>query len=218
MFDRGHLSDQLDAEHRQRLLESVLSGERSAADVEVQTAMRASDQFAHEVIELQRLQATLSQRAAEMREDLEHRDPELEDVVASAVRSRGQAPARVARRWWLCLAAAAILTVVVLAWPRHETPKAPQHLGGEFAVEETADGLGLKFHLSLEPEDVFVVRVFDENGSAVHAPMKVSSSTWVPAAGLVAQWPAVVIVEVEVEAIAEDPGALRRGKLRWQIR
>jgi hypothetical protein len=204
-------------DHRQRLLEAVLSGERSTADPEVQREMRADERFAREVSELQGLQATLSRRAAEVREDLAHRAPELEDVVASALRARGREQARGAHRWWPWLAAAALLSIVLFAWPRG-TPKVPQHLGGDFKVEATADGRGVQFHWTLKPGAAFFVQVLDEDGKIVLPAVRVESATWIPDAKLVAAWPDVVSVRVEVVS-SDTTGTSPTGELRaWRIR
>ena len=152
-----------------------------------------------------------------MREDLEHRAPELEDKVASALRSLGRAVATGARRRWLWLAAAALLSVVAFAWPRGGTPNVPQHLGGDFEVEATADGRGVQFHRTLKPGAVFVVSVFDEAGNTVLPAVKVGSSTWIPDAKLVAAWPDVVRVRVQV--VSSDTPEAPTGELRsWRIR
>ncbi|HEX6811461.1 MAG TPA: hypothetical protein VF384_07550 [Planctomycetota bacterium] len=204
-------------EHRQRLLESLLSGERSTADAEVQTAMRADERFAREVGDLQGLQAMLSRRAAEAREDLAHSAPGLEDAVAAAVRARGREHVGVARRWWLWLAAALLVSFALFAWPR-TLPDVPQHLGGDFKVEATADGRGVQFHWTLKSGAAFAVQVLDEAGKIVLPEVRVESSTWIPDPRLVAAWPDVVSVRVEVRS-SDTTGSPPTGELRaWRIR
>ena len=174
----------------QRLLESVLAGERPTSDPQVQAAMRDDDRFAREVVGLQQLQAKLSERALEVKQDLDHAAPELEAAVENLVVARGRQRVAAASRWLPWLLAAAVLVVAFVAfvaWPR--TGRTPQHLAGELSVEPTADGRGLQFRLSKAPQGYFVVTVLDSAGAPAFPAIEVEGSIWVPDARLVAAWP-----------------------------
>jgi hypothetical protein len=198
----------------QRLLESVLAGERSTSDPQVQAAMRENDRFAREVVGLQQLQAKLSERAVEVKQDLEHRAPELEAAVENLVLARGRQrlPGRSPR--WPWLLAAAVLAVVLAAWPRREGPKTPEYLGGELSVVPTADGRGLQFRLLKATQSYFVVTVLDREGHRKFPPIEVEASTWVPDAKLVDAWPPGGRVAVEARQADGQPIAAAR-PLEW---
>lgn len=200
-------------ESLQRLLESVLAGERSTSDPQVQAAMRDNDRFAREVAGLQQLQAKLSERAVEVKQDLDHRAPELEAAVENLVLARGRRRGAAARRWLPWLLAAAVLVVALVAWPRREGQKAPQHLGG-LSLAPTDDGRGLLFQMEKPTQGYFVVTVLDRDGKPVPAfpAIEVEASTWRPDARQVAAWPEDGCVAVEAR---QADGQSIRATIRW---
>lgn len=204
-----------DAVVRRRLLEGVLAGDLDVSDEMVQAAMRADGEFARELAGLQRMQAHLDRQAAIVRADLAHRDEGLEAAIEARVRRRASRAGR-AVSWrsgrlpWLL--AAALLVIALVAWPREGAGKPPQYLGS-IPVAPTADGRGLQFRFDLPTQGSFVVGVLDHEGRPAFPPVEVDTATWVPAAALVARWPAES--SVRVEAFTADGVSIGTGLLRW---
>jgi len=198
------MTAEADDDELQRLLESVLAGERSTSDPQVQAAMRENDRFAREVAGLQQLQARLSERALEVKQDLAHPAPELEAEVEAMVLALGPRRPAAARRWWPWLLAAAVLVVVLAVWPRSEKPKESQHLESPIEVVPTANGHGLQFHFRLTTKGYFVVTVLKGNGERAFPPIEVEDAIWTPTASMVDAWPGGGSVAVEAFTAEKD--------------
>lgn len=163
---------------RERLLASVLAGERDDADPTFLAALRADPALAARLRQLRAVQQAVKEDLVAAADDIAAAQRQTTAADRALVSDFVQGRNRHRRRTLLALAAAVLAALVWLNWPGGATPRTrgPLGDGGSIRVDRVSDGLRATFPGALPPSGFRRVRLLCTGPDAVRERLELDTT------------------------------------------